>query len=194
HAAPPRAGRAQRAWLPQVGGRALGGDAGLASRRQRRRQRGPRSRAARPRARSGAAADRERASGGGMIRRVALATVLLTSAPAARAAQADPPSAPAVRAVEAGPPSAPAAPLSPVQGKNIVYLMSVDGEPPPDSSSRVAFVAGVRAVFDADHYPTERSPARGSRTAHSGPAALSLPLDNHFQLVRGDAFGDEWQV
>ncbi len=69
---------------------------------------------------------------------------------------------------------------------HIAYLTSVDGELPADSTGRRAFVAGLREAFDADHYLTERP--------HGGPLRVSMPLSSRFRLVRGDAFGDEWQV
>lgn len=108
---------------------------------------------------------------------LALAAVLLLS-----------PATPEARAEHA---AIPPAATSPDGGRKIVFLMPLDGEAPPDSLSRVAFVAGVRAVFDAGRYPTERS--RGDRSG-SGPILLSLPLTNCFQLVLGEPFGDEWQV
>jgi len=108
---------------------------------------------------------------------LALAAVLLVS-----------PATPEARVEHAATPSAA---ITPDGARKIVYLMPVDGEPPPDSSAAVAFVAGVRAVFDTGRYPTERS--RADRSG-SGPIPLSPPLTNRFQLVLGDPFGDEWQV
>jgi hypothetical protein len=108
---------------------------------------------------------------------LALAAVLLVS-----------PATPEARAEHA---ATPPAVTTPDGGRKIVFLMPVNGEAPPDSLAGMAFVAGVRAVFDAGRYPTERS--RADRSG-SGPVLLSLPLTNCFQLVLGEPFGDEWQV
>ena len=111
---------------------------------------------------------------------VALTVLALAGASPAADATPGPPrtSIAAPPATEPGP-----APGDP----NVVLLTSLAGQP-VDSLAALAFSAGFQGAFTDDYFLTERAAA-----THGVPGA-SPPLTSVFRLVRGDAFGDEWQL
>jgi hypothetical protein len=67
-----------------------------------------------------------------------------------------------------------------------VFLTSFEGQP-ADSVAALAFATGFQGAFLDEYFLTEAVTKDPSRPA-------SPVLTNRFRLVRGDAFGDEWQL